>query len=361
MIRCEMICIGAGPAGLAAAIEAARHGVEVVVYDENQRPGGQLFKQIHKFFGSQEHRAKERGHNIGTSLLEEAHNLGVKVELNAVALGIYENCVVNVQLGDKIKPVKAEKVLIATGASEKMIPFPGWTLPGVIGAGAAQTMAHIHSVKPGNNILVVGCGNVGLIVSYQLLQAGCNVVGVIDAAPKIGGYLVHAAKVARYGVPFLTRYTIKEAKGKESVEAATIIQVDEKWQPVAGTERELEVDTICLAVGLNPITHLARMANCKLVFSPALGGHIPAHDINQQTSIPGIYVAGDISGIEEASTAMIEGRLAGLGVAHSLGYLEESKFEELRAQQLESMVGLRSGPHGDVRRTSKEALVSALN
>jgi len=356
MRRYEMICVGAGPAGLAAAVEAARHGVQVIAFDENERPGGQLFKQIHKFFGSSEHRAKERGFDIGNSFLSEAKELGVEVSLNSVVLGIYENGAINVMIGDRIEQLKAQKTLVATGASENMIPFPGWTLPGVIGAGAAQTMANIHGIRPGDDILMVGSGNVGVIVSYQMMQAGSRVAAVIDAAPKIGGYAVHAAKIARVGVPFMMSHTIKKAHGKDRVEGATVIQVDDSWQPIPGTEKEFDVDTICIAVGLNPMTQLLMMAGCKMGFVPALGGRIPAHDVNMETSIKGIFVAGDISGIEEASTAIIEGRIAGLAVAHSLGYLGKASFEKQRAQQYESMQGLRSGSHGERRGKAKEYL-----
>jgi thioredoxin reductase len=355
-----MVCIGAGPAGLAAAVEAARNGVDVVVYDENERPGGQLFKQIHKFFGSREHRAQERGFDIGNSFLAEARELDVEVSLNSVVLGIYENGALNVMIGDRIEQVKAEKTLVATGASENMIPFPGWTLPGVIGAGAAQTMANIHGIRPGNNILMVGSGNVGVIVSYQMMQAGARVAAVIDAAPKIGGYAVHAAKIARAGVPFFMSHTIKEAQGKERVEGATIIEVDDNWDPLAGTEKQFEVDTVCIAVGLNPATQLIRMAGCKMANSPVLGGHLPAHDLNQETSIKGLYVAGDASGIEEASTAIIEGRIAGLAIANSLGYLDDSAFLSARNEQLQSIVGMRSGSHGEVRAKAKEYLNSMM-
>ena len=360
MRRYEMICVGAGPAGLAAAIEAARNGVQVVVYDENDRPGGQLFKQIHKFFGSQEHRAKERGFNIGQSFLNEATELGVEVSLNSVVLGIYENGVLNVMIGSRIEQVRAQKTLVATGASENMIPFAGWTLPGVIGAGAAQTMANIHGIRPGNDILMVGSGNVGVIVSYQMMQAGCRVAAVIDAAPEIGGYAVHAAKIARAGVPFMMSHTIKEAHGKDHVEGATVIRVDDSWQPIPGTETEFDVDTICIAVGLNPMTQLLRMAGCKTAFVPALGGRLPVHDESQETSIEGIYVAGDVSGIEEASTAVIEGRIAGLAIARSLGYLDESSFLEQRTQQYASMKGLRSGSHGERRGKAKEYLNAVM-
>jgi len=360
MRRCEMVSIGAGPAGLAAAIEAAKNQVEVVVFDENDKPGGQLFKQIHKFFGSREHRAKVRGIKIGQELLDEARQLGVEVSLNSVVLGIYANGIMNVMVQDRMEQVKAEKTLIATGASENMIPFPGWTLPGVIGAGAAQTMANIHGVKPGNKVLVVGSGNVGLVVGFQLLQAGCQVEAIIDAAPKIGGYGVHAAKIARFGVPFLMSHTVKEAHGKEKVDGATIIQVDGAWQPISGTEKHFDVDTICIAVGLNPMTQLLRMSGCSMVHEPGLGGKVPAHDLNQETSIPNIYVAGDASGIEEASTAIIEGRIAGLAIANKLGYLKDDEFHTKREEQLQSMKGLRSGAHGEMRGKAKERLNLAI-
>jgi len=360
MQRYEMVCIGAGPAGLAAAIEAAKNQVEVVVYDENDKPGGQLFKQIHKFFGSREHRAKERGIKIGQDLLDEARQLGVEVVLNGIVLGIYQNGAMNVMVQDRLEQVKAENVLIATGASENIIPFPGWTLPGVIGAGAAQTMANIHGIKPGNRVLVVGSGNVGLVVGFQLLQAGCCVEAVIDAAPKIGGYGVHASKLARFGVPFFMSHTIKEAHGNNTVEGATIIQVDKSWKPVPGTEKHYDVDTICIAVGLNPMTQLSRMSGCDMVHEPGLGGNIPAHDVNQETSISGVYVAGDASGIEEASTAIIEGRIAGLAIANKLGYLSDDAFQTKREEQLQSMKGLRSGAHGGMRGEAKERLNNAI-
>lgn len=356
MLRYEMVCIGAGPAGLAAAIEAARCGVQVVVFDENARPGGQLFKQIHKFFGSREHRAGERGFNIGQSLLDQARELGVEVVLDSVVLGIYDGGVLNINTGQEMVQARGQKVLIATGAAENMIPFEGWTLPGVIGAGAAQTVANLHGIKPGKRLLMLGAGNVGLVVSYQMLQAGCQVAAVIDAAPRIGGYGVHAAKVARQGVPFLMSHTVVKAHGEQAVEGVTIAQVDKSWQPVPGSEKRLEVDTICVAVGLNPMTQLCRMAGCKTVFSAPLGGHVPAHDINQETTARGYYVAGDVSGIEEASSAIIGGRIAGLAAANALGYLSDQDFEVQRGEQMKSMAGLRHGPFGEDRARAKVAL-----
>lgn len=172
MKRYDLIVIGAGPAGLSAAIEAAKCGMKPVVFDENGKPGGQLFKQIHKFFGSKEHRAKIRGFKIGEDLLAEAEEYGVEVVLNATVVGLYPEKEITVRIGDVVKHYKGDYILIATGASENMVTFKGWTKPGVIGAGAAQTMMNLHHVMPGEKVLMLGTGNVGLVVSYQLMQAG---------------------------------------------------------------------------------------------------------------------------------------------------------------------------------------------
>ncbi len=343
MKRYELVIIGAGPAGLSAAIEAARAGMNVIVFDENARPGGQLFKQIHKFFGSKEHKAKTRGFKIGDDLLKEAREAGVDVELNATVAGIYQEKEVNVRIGDEIKHVKGDAIIIATGASEAVVNFPGWTLPGVIGAGAAQTMMNLHHVKPGKRILMLGSGNVGLVVSFQLLQAGCEVVALVDAAPKIGGYGVHAAKVSRCGVPFYLSHTIKKIEGTDFVTGVTIAEVDSSFHFIEGTEKHFDVDTVCLAVGLNPMSQLAEMAGCAMEDNPKKAGFVPSCDEYGRTSIPGIYVAGDASGIEEASSAMIEGRIAGVSVAHDFGYIDREVFEE-RVKDFETaLASLRQG------------------
>ena len=139
MKRYDLIVVGAGPSGLSAAIAAAGKGLKTVVFDENERPGGQLFKQIHKFFGSKEHKAKIRGFVIGQELLEEADQAGVEVVLNATVIGLYQDKEIVVRTGETVHHYKANAIIIATGASENMVTFDGWTLPGVIGAGAAQT------------------------------------------------------------------------------------------------------------------------------------------------------------------------------------------------------------------------------
>lgn len=341
--RYDVIVIGAGPAGLSAAIEASKAGMNVIVFDENAKPGGQLFKQIHKFFGSKEHKAKVRGFKIGEELLAEADKLGVTVVLNATVIGLYAEKEVTVRIDDAICHYKGDAIIVATGAAENMVTFRGWTKPGVIGAGAAQTMMNLHQIKPGNRILMLGSGNVGLVVSYQLMQAGCEVVALVDAAPKIGGYGVHAAKVARTGVPFYLSHTIVEAEGEEYVEGVTIAEVDSSFQFIPGTEKHFDVDTICLAVGLSPMSQLLKALGCDMVEDPKRGGYVPECDEYGETSIRGVFVAGDVSGIEEASSAMIEGRIAGVAAAYELGFMEKEELDEKIAIHEHALDTLRQG------------------
>lgn len=343
MKRYDLIIVGAGPSGLSAAIEAAKRGLKVVVFDENEKPGGQLFKQIHKFFGSKEHKAKIRGFVIGEQLLEEADKLGVEVVLNATVIGLYQDKEITVRIGEAVYHYKGDAIVVATGAAENMVTFPGWTLPGVIGAGAAQTMMNLHGVKPGKKILMLGSGNVGLVVSFQLMQCGCEVVALVDAAPRVGGYGVHAAKVARTGVPFYLSHTIVKAEGEEYVTGVTIAEVDSHFRFVPGTEKHFDVDTICLAVGLSPMSQLLKMAGCEMEDNPKRGGQVPVCDEYGRTSIPGVFVAGDVSGIEEASSAMIEGRMAGIAASQYLGYIEKEELDTELAALDRALDGLRQG------------------
>lgn len=339
--RYDLIVIGAGPAGLSAAIEAAKHGIKPIVFDENAKPGGQLFKQIHKFFGSKEHKAKIRGFKIGEELLAEAEKYGVEVVLNATVIGLYQEKEVTVKIGEEVKHYRGDSVLVATGASENMVTFKGWTLPGVIGAGAAQTMMNLHHIQPGKRVLMLGSGNVGLVVSFQLMQAGCEVVALVDAAPRVGGYGVHAAKVARCGVPFYLSHTIIEAEGTDCVTGVTIGEVGPDWKIKPGTEKHFDVDTICLAVGLSPMSQLLKQVGCEM--ADTKGGYVPVCEEDGSTSVEGIFAAGDVSGIEEASSAMIEGRMSGATIANFLGYISDEE-KEARINELDAaLMNLRKG------------------
>jgi thioredoxin reductase len=354
----DLAVIGGGAAGLTAAVEAAKQGVKVVVIDENLKAGGQLFKQIHKFFGSEEHWAGIRGIDIGNILLTQIEELKIQLKLNTTVWGLFEDHKIgisNEKSGSQL--IEAERIIAATGAYENTALFPGWTLPGVIGAGAAQTMMNVNRVKPGHKVLMVGSGNVGLIVAYQMLLAGVDVVGIVEYLPKIGGYFVHAAKVIREGVPIYLSSTIVEAIGKESVEQAVVANVDKEGEPIDKTAMRLEVDAICLSVGLRPRNRLLDMVGCKKMYLPELGGFVPIHDENMETSIEGFYIAGDLTGVEEASTAIEEGRLAGIAVAESLDCCRAEDMKETKDAIRDRLNDLRLGPFGDFRQEAKKKLI----
>jgi len=346
--------VGAGPAGLCAAIELKKAGAPVVLLDENDKPGGQLFKQIHKFFGSREHQAGVRGFDIGTQLLAESLRLGIDVRLETEVVGVDPALKIwAVEARSRSYTLDASRMIIATGASENALSFPGWTLPGVMTAGCAQTLINVHRVLPGRRVLIIGSGNVGVIVGYQLLQAGAEVVAVVEAAPALGGYGVHTAKVARAGVPFYVRTTVIRAEGGESLERAVIAGIDDRFRAIPGTERTLEVDTICLAVGLTPSVELSSLAGCRNVYIPELGGRMPVHDAYMRSSNPSVYVVGDTAGVEEASTAMEEGRLAGIHAAWSLGYMTDAVMEDRVAGTRRRLDALRQGVFGKKRFDAK--------
>jgi len=356
--RASDICIvGAGPAGMCAAAVAAELGAKVLIIDDNPIVGGQLIKQTHKFFGSKSHFCGVRGIDIAKILEDKIKSDKITLMFDASVIGYFEDNILGLIKGDQFSKVYAQKIIFATGAAENLIAFPNNDIPGVYGAGAVQTLMNVHGVKPGKRALMVGSGNIGLIVSYQMMQAGIEVIALIEIMDKIGGYNVHAAKLRRLGVPILISHTIKYATGKDYVTGAVIVKVNKKWQPIKGTEKKLKVDMICLAVGLTPLTELLSMAGCKMVYVSELGGNVAWHDENLETSKKGIYVAGDVSGIEEASTAMLEGRIAGACAYESL-YGKNDKAQEIIAEAKKELSEIRQGPFGTRPRQGKEKLAT---
>ena len=340
----DIVVVGAGPAGLMAAKYAAEMGASVLLLERSADLGGQLVKQTHKFFGSRAEFAGERGFEIAHKLMEQVTGQPhITVWKNATALGVYPDGVMTVKKDERFRVIKPRRIIVTTGASEKTLSFPNNDLPGIYGAGAVQTLMNVYGVLPAKRVVMVGAGNIGVIVAYQLLQAGVEVAAVIEAAPRIGGYWVHASKIQRCGVPILTGHTIKQAHGESQLAGVTICRLDEKWAMVPGTERYLDVDGLCIAVGLSPLTELLWQAGCKMEFVPELGGYVPWRDAELRTTQRNVFVAGDVAGVEEASAAMVEGKLAGLAAAFSLQYQAENfaaEFHEAKTQ----LNALRSGP-----------------
>jgi NADPH-dependent 2,4-dienoyl-CoA reductase/sulfur reductase-like enzyme len=350
--------VGAGPAGLGAAIESAGAGLRTVLFDENDEPGGQLFKQIHKFFGSKHHKAGVRGFEIGRQLMSEAEAAGVEFRLGQPVWGAFTDQRLAVKGRSGSYQIHYDFLILATGATENPLSFPGWTLPGVMTAGAAQTMVNIRRVLPGKRVVMVGGGNVGLIVAYQIMQAGGTIVALVEASPRIGGYRVHLNKLLRAGVPVYTGHTILAAETQHDPEQSL-----PGSPPLEGSDRvasvllgrldgsdsfRIKADTVCVAVGLSPRFDLAALAGASLATLPTLGGWLPLHGREMEASDT-VFVAGDLTGIEEAGTALDEGRIAGLAVAKRSGRLPVDQVEARIHQLRQSLAMLRNGKNGPAR------------
>ncbi|MCK5828300.1 FAD-dependent oxidoreductase, partial [Candidatus Bipolaricaulota bacterium] len=271
--------------------------------------GGKLVLQTHKFFGSIDAvYAGTRGVDIGKRLAADiSEQESITVWLNSTALAVFNDGLVGVLRGEEYILVRPRMLLTATGAREKALVFPGNTLPGVYGAGAFQTLVNRDLVKASDRLFIVGGGNVGLIAGYHALQAGIDVVGLVEALPECGGYKVHRDKLARMGVPIYTAHTVLSANGAGVVESVTIARIDEAFQPVAGTERTFACDTVLIAVGLDPVDEFTEAAK-RFGLS--------------------VHAAGDAEEIAEASAAIFSGRITGRRMALELGMTNDPVPEE---------------------------------
>jgi len=260
-----------------------------------------------------------RGIDIAKKLEKDVCNLSsVKIWLHTVAVAVFSDNRVGVLKKDKYCLIKPKSILVASGAREKTLGFKGNTLAGVYGAGAFQTLVNRDLVKPCDKLFIVGGGNVGLIAGYHAIQAGIKVAGLIEAMDKVGGYKVHADKLMRLGVAIYTKHTIISANGTDRVKSVTIAEIDKNFKPVKGTYKTFDVDTVLIAVGLNPCEEL----------------YVQAKKFGLD-----VYSAGDCEEIAEASAAMFSGKILGRKIAKNLNHIAdkipqewEEKLEVLKSK-----------------------------
>ena len=319
-VETEVLIVGGGPAGLTAAAELGANGVNCLVCDDKQALGGKLSLQTHNFFGSvADCYAGERGNAIGHTLEEQVRaQRTVEVWTDSPVVGVFQDGYVGVLRQGHFTVVRPKHLLVAAGAREKALAFAGADLPGVYGAGAFQTLVNRDLVKPSDRLFIVGGGNVGLIVAYQALQAGVDVVGLCEMLPECGGYKVHRDKILRLGIPVFTSHTVVRAEGSEHVERVTLSRVDENFRPIPGTEVAFAVDTVLVAVGLSSVNELYHEA-ARLGMS--------------------VFAAGDASDIAEASAAMFSGKIVAREILRTMGNPIATPPEWLTTQAM-----LRSHP-----------------
>jgi NADPH-dependent 2,4-dienoyl-CoA reductase/sulfur reductase-like enzyme len=243
----EVLIVGGGPAGLSAAIELGKLGIDTLILDDKQKLGGKLLLQTHKFFGSvEDSHAGTRGFEIARMLEEDVRKLSsVDVWLNTTAWASSRwHCWGG--KGEDLRENKPGKTLVLQAQGKRSF-FRETRCRGL--QRRSSNLVNRDLVKLGKG-LIVGGGNVGLIAGYHAIQAGIEVAALVEALPHVGGYKVHEDKLKRLGVPFYTSHTVVSASGHERVESVTIAKLDEKWKVIPGTHKTFDVDTVLIAVGL---------------------------------------------------------------------------------------------------------------
>ena len=295
-LSCDVLVIGSGPAGLAAAYEARQHGAaRVTVIERNDELGGILPQCIHNGFGLRVFKSDLTGPEYSSRWIKRARNVGVEFLSKTMVLDIDEGpSVVAVSERMGLLRVDARALLLAMGCRERprgALAIPGTRPAGVYTAGTAQRLVNIEGYMPGSRFVILGSGDIGMIMARRLTIEGAQVAAMVEILPYISGLRRNLVQCVRdYDIPLHLCTTVTEILGSERVEAVIISKVDENRQPLPGTEQELKCDTLLLSVGLIPENELSRAAGVAI--DPVTGG--PYVDERYATNVRGIYAAGNV-------------------------------------------------------------------
>jgi NADPH-dependent 2,4-dienoyl-CoA reductase/sulfur reductase-like enzyme len=340
----DLVIVGGGPAGLSAAAEASKHGLTVALVDERATLGGQIYKQFGLGFSVKDDTKLGHDYLIGRKLIEAVQNQLVTIFLLTTAVALDGERIIISTEGSKVRTLIGRRILLAPGAHDRPVTFPGWTLPGVITAGGAQTLVKTQRVVPGERILFVGSGPLALAFPAQLKNYGANVLltleagrapGLVDllriAFATFGNFrlIVDAAKyrwtLLRRRVPIRYRRIIVEVGGQNRVEYAIHAKVDKNWRVITGTEERVDVDTVCIGYGFFPSVELFRLAGCELSYNENLGGPTVNSDAWGRSTIENVFAAGDGTGVEGSYVAVAKGTIAALKIAQDLHFISEKQ------------------------------------
>ena len=348
----DILVVGAGPAGLASATAAAQSGAGVVLTDGASWAGGRLALQTQPLQGPKSIFGALSGVDFCRRLIDEASTAGVDIRLGARVVTIdrsSDGAFVAALAGGKAK-LRVRSVVVATGSNEPRFDFPGSDLPGVMLSGDAQEMLNIHGRLPGQRIAMVGSDNAGLLISANLMDAGAVIIAVVEEASEVVGRHINWQPLQARGVQFLTSAKVLTASGAGRLELMTL-------RDAASGVRQLDIDVMCLAGPRIPSIEVVLPTGIAVGEHDALGGLVPVHSRRMGTSIPGLYVCGDSSGVENGAAALESGRIAGLSAARDLGY-QHPRARELLARAGGRLGYLRRGRRGGLRRLAKNALAA---
>jgi len=357
-----LVVVGAGVAGTAAAIEAAETGVRVTLIDENPIRASMMGLDVPLFFGRRgTHELGDRGamlENVvaANPALAEAEEAGVEILLGTCVWGAFRNSETSreldgpqVGLADSERSwlVKFDRLIVAAGARDLGMAFAGWHLAGAMGANGAHSLMSRYRALSSQRMVVLGSGNLGLHTARMALEMGAEVPAVVEVSPSMRGDEALATELQGRGVELYTSHTAREASGSSGeIDSVVLVEIDDNNEPVDGSEKIIAADTVCLAVGLVPNVELLSLLGCDLTFRSELGGHVPVCDDRMETSVDGVFAAGDAAGFHDGMAlapeiARRQGRLAGIAAAESLGAI---RIEEARDRREILLAAAPAGP-----------------
>ncbi|MCS0673653.1 NAD(P)/FAD-dependent oxidoreductase [Cytobacillus firmus] len=322
-MKTDVLIIGGGPAGLSAAIETASRGLDVTIVDEASKLGGQLNQQTQELRPLPSVYEPMRGFELANKLIEQIKDFNVRPLLKHRVVGFYADGSAGITDEVNVFPIKAKKIIVASGAAEKAVAFPKWTMPGIMTIGAAQTLINRDFVMPGREAVIVGSSDFAMETAMQLLAVGTQVKAIIEKQSEASAKeQVKVSELTRKGIPFYFNSFIKEARGNGQVEQIDIELPDEVIT--------LNVDLVCMDGGRMPILDVFYQLGCSFGFQEELGGWVPQYSNTFQTDREDVFIAGNAAGISTQGALILTGMIAGISVGEELQTISPAEANEMR-------------------------------
>jgi thioredoxin reductase/bacterioferritin-associated ferredoxin len=340
------LVLGAGPAGVGAALAAAECGVETLIVDAAGSSGGQVYRAMPETFHTTAGALRTPDQMLGAEQRDALFESKVERAFGRKVWSVTPGFRADALGPEGLEHWRSRALVAATGTTERVVPFPGWTLPGVIGLGAATVLLKSQMVLPGSRTLVAGCGPLLVAVAAGILKAGGHVVAVLDlsgpgdwlrSAPAMAAQPSLVLRGLRWlgliraaGVPLLSRRTLREVRARGEHLEVIAAPVDAKRRLISGAaETIFKADCVAVGHGLVPATEVTRLLQARHAFQPERGGWIAHRDAHCRTTVERLFAAGDSAGISGAAAAYLEGRIAGLTAALDLGRIDAERHREM--------------------------------